>query len=122
MSFCPCFYSLSWNFLFRRILGYSVDLDEEVINDAFLRAFKVWSDVTPLSFNRIMDGEADIMINFGRNGMLRGQTRVYTETWDILPNATHLNLKNISRHMNFFYSKNYFICPYALLNEAFSWT
>nr|XP_057945444.1 72 kDa type IV collagenase [Doryrhamphus excisus] len=50
-----------------RILGYSPDLDEEVINDAFFRAFKVWSDVTPLSFNRLMDGEADIMINFGRN-------------------------------------------------------
>uniref|UniRef100_A0A674NB86 72 kDa type IV collagenase n=1 Tax=Takifugu rubripes TaxID=31033 RepID=A0A674NB86_TAKRU len=50
-----------------RILGYSPDLDEEVINDAFFRAFKVWSDVTPLTFERIMDGEADIMINFGRN-------------------------------------------------------
>uniref|UniRef100_A0A8C6PPX3 72 kDa type IV collagenase n=2 Tax=Nothobranchius furzeri TaxID=105023 RepID=A0A8C6PPX3_NOTFU len=50
-----------------RILGYSLDLDEEVINDAFFRAFKVWSDVTPLTFTRIMDGEADIMVNFGRN-------------------------------------------------------
>uniref|UniRef100_A0AAQ5YHD5 72 kDa type IV collagenase n=1 Tax=Amphiprion ocellaris TaxID=80972 RepID=A0AAQ5YHD5_AMPOC len=50
-----------------RILGWTPDLDEEVINDAFFRAFKVWSDVTPLSFTRIMDGEADIMINFGRN-------------------------------------------------------
>lgn len=52
-----------------RILGHTVDLDEEVTNDAFYRAFKVWSDVTPLSFTRIMDGEADIMINFGRNGI-----------------------------------------------------
>lgn len=51
-----------------RILGYTPDLDEEVINDAFFRAFKVWSDVTPLRFERLMDGEADIMINFGRNG------------------------------------------------------
>ncbi|KAK1890694.1 72 kDa type IV collagenase [Dissostichus eleginoides] len=50
-----------------RILGYSPDLDEGVINDAFFRAFKVWSDVTPLTFERLMDGEADIMINFGRN-------------------------------------------------------
>uniref|UniRef100_A0A8C2XGG1 72 kDa type IV collagenase n=1 Tax=Cyclopterus lumpus TaxID=8103 RepID=A0A8C2XGG1_CYCLU len=50
-----------------RILGYTPDLDEEVINDAFFRAFKVWSDVTPLTITRIMDGEADIMINFGRN-------------------------------------------------------
>uniref|UniRef100_A0AAY4F093 72 kDa type IV collagenase n=1 Tax=Denticeps clupeoides TaxID=299321 RepID=A0AAY4F093_9TELE len=50
-----------------RILGHSPDLDEETIDDAFFRAFKVWSDVTPLKFSRIMDGEADIMINFGRN-------------------------------------------------------
>uniref|UniRef100_A0A8C9SKG1 72 kDa type IV collagenase n=1 Tax=Scleropages formosus TaxID=113540 RepID=A0A8C9SKG1_SCLFO len=50
-----------------RILGYTPDLDEETIDDAFFRAFKVWSDVTPLKFTRIMDGEADIMINFGRN-------------------------------------------------------
>ncbi|KAL4658741.1 72 kDa type IV collagenase-like [Arapaima gigas] len=50
-----------------RILGYTPDLDQETIDDAFFRAFKVWSDVTPLKFTRIMDGEADIMINFGRN-------------------------------------------------------
>ncbi|MBN3317899.1 MMP2 collagenase, partial [Atractosteus spatula] len=49
-----------------RILGHTPDLDEETIDDAFARAFKVWSDFTPLQFNRIMDGEADIMINFGR--------------------------------------------------------
>lgn len=51
-------------------MGHTPDLDEDVINDAFFRAFKVWSDVTPLTFTRIMDGEADIMVNFGRNGML----------------------------------------------------
>lgn len=53
-----------------RIIGYTPDLDEETVDDAFFRAFKVWSDVTPLKFTRLMDGEADIMINFGRNGML----------------------------------------------------
>lgn len=56
-------------FFFHRILGHTPDLDEETIDDAFYRAFKVWSDVTPLNFTRIMDGEADIMINFGRNGI-----------------------------------------------------
>lgn len=50
-----------------RILGHTPDMDEQTIDDAFFRAFKVWSDVTPLTFTRIMDGEADIMINFGRN-------------------------------------------------------
>ncbi|XP_048371843.1 72 kDa type IV collagenase [Sphaerodactylus townsendi] len=49
-----------------RILGYTPDLDSETVDDAFARAFKVWSDVTPLKFSRISDGEADIMINFGR--------------------------------------------------------
>ncbi|MGH0114583.1 UNVERIFIED_CONTAM: hypothetical protein FKN15_022056 [Acipenser sinensis] len=51
-----------------RILGHTPDLDEEVVDDAFARAFQVWSNVTPLKFTRIMDGEADIMINFGRWG------------------------------------------------------
>uniref|UniRef100_A0A8C0AR02 Matrix metallopeptidase 9 n=1 Tax=Buteo japonicus TaxID=224669 RepID=A0A8C0AR02_9AVES len=32
---------------------------------AFKRAFKVWSDVTPLTFTQIYSGEADIMIMFG---------------------------------------------------------
>ncbi|NXO20438.1 MMP2 collagenase, partial [Cisticola juncidis] len=49
-----------------RIIGYTPDLDPETVDDAFARAFQVWSDVTPLRFNRINDGEADIMINFGR--------------------------------------------------------
>uniref|UniRef100_G1QKN0 72 kDa type IV collagenase n=1 Tax=Nomascus leucogenys TaxID=61853 RepID=G1QKN0_NOMLE len=49
-----------------RIVGYTPDLDPETVDDAFARAFQVWSDVTPLRFSRIHDGEADIMINFGR--------------------------------------------------------
>uniref|UniRef100_V9KEA5 72 kDa type IV collagenase n=1 Tax=Callorhinchus milii TaxID=7868 RepID=V9KEA5_CALMI len=49
-----------------RILGYTHDLDSETVDDAFARAFGVWSSVTPLKFTRLFDGEADIMINFGR--------------------------------------------------------
>ncbi|XP_056382277.1 72 kDa type IV collagenase [Hyla sarda] len=49
-----------------RILGYTTDLDSGTVDDAFARAFQVWSDVTPLKFTRLMDGDADIMINFGR--------------------------------------------------------
>uniref|UniRef100_A0A8D0H4E8 Matrix metalloproteinase-9 n=2 Tax=Sphenodon punctatus TaxID=8508 RepID=A0A8D0H4E8_SPHPU len=49
-----------------RVQNYSPDLDASIIDDAFARAFKVWSDVTPLTFTRLERGEADIMIMFGK--------------------------------------------------------
>lgn len=49
-----------------RILNYSPDMESSLIDDAFARAFKVWSDVTPLTFKRLFDGTADIMISFGK--------------------------------------------------------
>ncbi|XP_077079492.1 matrix metalloproteinase-9 [Siphateles boraxobius] len=49
-----------------RILNYSPDMEASLIDDAFARAFKVWSDVTPLTFTRLYDGTADIMISFGK--------------------------------------------------------
>lgn len=49
-----------------RILNYSPDLASSLIDDAFARAFKVWSAVTPLTFTRLFDGTADIMISFGK--------------------------------------------------------
>ncbi|KAK2851325.1 hypothetical protein Q5P01_007601 [Channa striata] len=49
-----------------RILNYSPDMESSLIDDAFARAFKVWSDVTPLTFTRLFDGTADIMISFGK--------------------------------------------------------
>uniref|UniRef100_A0AAQ6A7C7 Matrix metalloproteinase-9 n=1 Tax=Amphiprion ocellaris TaxID=80972 RepID=A0AAQ6A7C7_AMPOC len=49
-----------------RILNYSPDMESSLIDDAFARAFKVWSDVTPLTFTRLFSGEADIMISFGK--------------------------------------------------------
>lgn len=51
-----------------RVLNYSPDMDSRLIDDAFARAFKVWSDVTPLTFTRLDDGTADIMISFGKAG------------------------------------------------------
>lgn len=59
-----------------RIIGYTPDLDPETVDDAFARALQVWSDVTPLRFSRIHDGEADIMINFGRWGRQKGGWKV----------------------------------------------
>ncbi|KAJ8017198.1 hypothetical protein DPEC_G00015320 [Dallia pectoralis] len=50
-----------------RVLNYSPDLEASQIDDAFARAFKVWSDVTPLTFKRLYEGTADIMISFGRD-------------------------------------------------------
>lgn len=45
-------------------------MESSLIDDAFARAFKVWSDVTPLTFTRLFEGTADIMISFGKRGML----------------------------------------------------
>ncbi|KAF6284549.1 matrix metallopeptidase 9 [Rhinolophus ferrumequinum] len=47
------------------IENYSEDLPQDVIDDAFARAFDVWSKVTPLTFTRVYGREADIVIQFG---------------------------------------------------------
>ncbi|MEJ1279083.1 matrix metallopeptidase 9 [Cricetulus griseus] len=47
------------------IQNYSEDLPRDVIDDAFARAFAVWSAVTPLTFTRVYGLEADIVIQFG---------------------------------------------------------
>lgn len=51
-----------------RIQNYSEDLPRDVIDDAFARAFAVWSAVTPLTFTRVYGLEADIVIQFGVKG------------------------------------------------------
>ncbi|XP_045385010.1 matrix metalloproteinase-9 [Lemur catta] len=47
------------------IQNYSEDLPRSVIDDAFARAFAVWSAVTPLTFTRVYGRHADIVIQFG---------------------------------------------------------
>ncbi|XP_040837322.1 matrix metalloproteinase-9 [Ochotona curzoniae] len=47
------------------IQNYSEDLPRNVIDDAFARAFALWSAVTPLSFTRVYSRDADIVIQFG---------------------------------------------------------
>lgn len=54
--------------LFPRVVNYSPDLDSSITDDAFARAFKVWSEVTPLTFTRQESGDVDILIQFGTEG------------------------------------------------------
>uniref|UniRef100_A0A8D0C6Y7 Collagenase 3 n=1 Tax=Salvator merianae TaxID=96440 RepID=A0A8D0C6Y7_SALMN len=58
---------LKWpnNALTYRIENYTPDLKKIAVDRAFRKAFKVWSDVTPLNITRIHNGTADIMISFG---------------------------------------------------------
>ncbi|XP_077994492.1 stromelysin-3-like [Glandiceps talaboti] len=48
-----------------RLLNSSPDLTVDEVRRALYRAFRHWSDVTPLTFTEISSGEADIMIKFG---------------------------------------------------------
>ncbi|MEE6472875.1 hypothetical protein FKM82_009757 [Ascaphus truei] len=49
-----------------RIENYTPDLPPADVDKAIKKAFKVWSDVTPLNFTRLRTGVADIMISFGK--------------------------------------------------------
>lgn len=54
--------------MLNRIVNYTPDLTHSEVEKAFKKAFKVWSDVTPLNFTRLHNGTADIMISFGTKG------------------------------------------------------
>ncbi|NXD84508.1 MMP7 protein, partial [Halcyon senegalensis] len=47
-----------------KIVNYTPDLSRKKVDDAIKRAFMVWSDVTPLRFQRTYARSADIMIKF----------------------------------------------------------
>ncbi|XP_057604714.1 stromelysin-1-like [Hippopotamus amphibius kiboko] len=47
-----------------RIVNYTLDLPRDAVDSAIEKALTVWEKVTPLSFSRIYEGEADIMIIF----------------------------------------------------------
>ncbi|XP_068251430.1 matrilysin-like [Nyctibius grandis] len=49
-----------------KIVRYTLDLPRKKVDDAIRRAFMVWSDVTPLQFQRVSRGHADIEILFAR--------------------------------------------------------
>ncbi|KAM8976355.1 matrix metalloproteinase-18-like [Pelodytes ibericus] len=47
-----------------RILNFTPDLSQADVERSIEKAFKVWSDVTPLTFTRIYNKESDIEISF----------------------------------------------------------
>uniref|UniRef100_A0A8C8RRC3 Peptidase metallopeptidase domain-containing protein n=1 Tax=Pelusios castaneus TaxID=367368 RepID=A0A8C8RRC3_9SAUR len=55
-----------WNkkLLTYRFLNYTPDLPRYMVEEAIEKAFKVWSDVTPLQFQKVASGDSDILIVF----------------------------------------------------------
>ncbi|XP_004469580.1 stromelysin-2 [Dasypus novemcinctus] len=51
-----------------RIVNYTLDLPRKVVDSAIEKALRVWEAVTPLTFSRVDEGEADIMILFAVRG------------------------------------------------------
>ncbi|XP_028656004.1 matrilysin-like [Erpetoichthys calabaricus] len=47
-----------------RIVNYTPDMSPVDVDNSIAMAFKVWSDVSPLTFIKINSGTADIMISF----------------------------------------------------------
>ncbi|EHB12885.1 Stromelysin-2, partial [Heterocephalus glaber] len=52
------------NHLTYRIVNYTLDLPRDAVDSAIEKALKIWEKVTPLTFTRMLEGEADIMISF----------------------------------------------------------
>ncbi|NXA15749.1 MMP7 protein, partial [Sapayoa aenigma] len=49
-----------------KLVIYTRDLPKSKVDDAIRKALMVWSDVTPLRFQRVQNGHADIEIRFAR--------------------------------------------------------
>ncbi len=49
-------------------MNYTPDLQKSDVDRAIRNALNVWSDVTPLTFKKLHQGIADIMISFGSKG------------------------------------------------------
>uniref|UniRef100_A0AAY5EK95 Collagenase 3 n=1 Tax=Electrophorus electricus TaxID=8005 RepID=A0AAY5EK95_ELEEL len=57
---------LKWQNSIITITNYTPDLEKEDVDQAVHNALNVWSKVTPLKFKKLREGDADIMISFGR--------------------------------------------------------
>ncbi|XP_043928521.1 matrix metalloproteinase-18-like isoform X2 [Protopterus annectens] len=49
-----------------RVENYTPDMATADVDNAIVRAFQVWSNVTPLTFKKVEYGKADIMISFAK--------------------------------------------------------
>ncbi|XP_022368601.1 stromelysin-1-like [Enhydra lutris kenyoni] len=47
-----------------RIINYTLDLPRDAVDSAIEKALSLWQEVTPLTFSRADEGEADIKISF----------------------------------------------------------
>lgn len=56
-------------------MNYTQDLPRDAVDSDVEKALKIWEEVTPLTFSRIYEGEADIMITFAVRGKKQTQTR-----------------------------------------------
>lgn len=56
------------NNLTYRILNYTPKMRRADVDEAIRKALSVWSNVTPLTFQKVEDKEADIMISFAYRG------------------------------------------------------
>lgn len=53
-----------------RIENYTPDLSRAAVDHAIEKAFQLWSSISPLTFTKVSEGQADIMISFVRGGKL----------------------------------------------------
>lgn len=49
-------------------MNYTPDLPRDAVDSAIEKALNVWKEVTPLTFSRTDEGEADIKISFAVRG------------------------------------------------------
>uniref|UniRef100_A0A8D0IAP4 Stromelysin-1 n=1 Tax=Sus scrofa TaxID=9823 RepID=A0A8D0IAP4_PIG len=66
------------NFFSYRIVNYTLDLPRSVIDSTIEKALKIWEEVTPLTFSKISEGEADIMITFAVRGKKKKKKKIET--------------------------------------------
>lgn len=58
-------------------MNYTPDLPRDAVDSAVEKALSLWQEVTPLTFSRAEDGEADIKISFAVRGKTKKQKKTH---------------------------------------------